>query len=203
MSSGVYKITNKINGKFYIGSAINCFKRWCKKYNEHLESAFKKYGKENFIFEIIENVEDTSKLIEREQYYMDLLKPEYNKRSIASSNLGIKASDETRYKLSLARRKRITKPETCEKISASLKGREIKWKEKIAEANSGENNYNYGNELSEEWKKKISDSLKDRKKTEEHKENISKGKKGIKFSEEHRKKLSEAAKKRKKKTSCK
>ena len=132
MSSGVYKITNKINGKFYIGSAINCFKRWCKKYNEHLESAFKKYGKENFIFEIIENVEDTSKLIEREQYYMDLLKPEYNKRSIASSNLGIKASDETRYKLSLARRKRITKPETCEKISASLKGREIKWKEKIA-----------------------------------------------------------------------
>lgn len=88
--------------------------------------------------------------------------------------------------------------ETCKKNSASLKGRKIEWSEKISEANSGENHYNYGKELSDELKKKISNSLKGKKKTKKHKELISKSKKGIKFSDEHRRKLSEAAKNRKK-----
>ena len=41
MKSGIYKITNKINGKFYIGSAIDFIKRkkehiyWLKKNNHH------------------------------------------------------------------------------------------------------------------------------------------------------------------------
>ena len=55
--SGIYKITNKITQKIYIGSSKNIRKRWKahrtllnreKHYNEHLLAAYKKYGKENF-----------------------------------------------------------------------------------------------------------------------------------------------------------
>lgn len=205
MASGIYKITNKINGKFYIGSAVNCFQRWYKKYNNHLESAFKKYGRENFTFEILEEVEDKSKLLEREQIYLDTMKPYipdigYNLCETAGSRIGQKASDETRKKLSEARKKRITKPETCQKISDSLKGREIEWADKIAEANTGENHYNFGGTLTDEHKEKISKSLLGINRSEETKKKMSEAKKGRKFSEEHKQRLSEAAKNRKRKT---
>ena len=54
---GIYKITNKINGKCYIGQSNDIIKRWKTEYkwyhiNSHLQSAFNKYGLENFDFEI-------------------------------------------------------------------------------------------------------------------------------------------------------
>ncbi len=110
--SGIYKIINLINKKYYIGSAANINKRFSthkrllntnKHYNNHLQKSYNKYGKENFHFEIIEYV-DSYNLIEREQYWIDLLdannrKKGYNKRLIAGSNLGVKASKETKEKL--------------------------------------------------------------------------------------------------------
>lgn len=82
--SGVYKITNNITGDFYIGSSRNIKQRWydhkspsrwkqCQ--NSPLYLDFQKYGLENFKFEI---VEETTNLHEREQYFIDLLKPSYN-----------------------------------------------------------------------------------------------------------------------------
>ena len=58
MSIGIYKITNKENGKSYIGQSIHIERRW----EEHclpsstslISKAIQKYGKTNFIFEIIE-----------------------------------------------------------------------------------------------------------------------------------------------------
>lgn len=82
--SGVYKITNNITGDFYIGSSCNIKQRWGshkspsawkKQQNNLLYLDFQKYGLENFKFEI---VEETSQLKEREQYFIDLLKPIYN-----------------------------------------------------------------------------------------------------------------------------
>lgn len=84
--SGVYKITNKITGEFYIGSSKNIKQRWSahkspSTWKGHqgvlLYQAFQQYGLKNFDFEIIE---ETNKLHEREQYFIDLLKPEYNIR---------------------------------------------------------------------------------------------------------------------------
>ena len=57
---GIYKITNKINQKCYIGQSIHIEKRWKEHVNlaqtgeTLLYKAFRKYGIENFIFEIIE-----------------------------------------------------------------------------------------------------------------------------------------------------
>lgn len=86
MESGIYKIVNVINNKFYIGSSKNLNKRFKihlseLKNNRHnnfyLQKSFNKYGENNFKFEIIENCSKEI-LLKREQYYIDTLKPEYN-----------------------------------------------------------------------------------------------------------------------------
>ena len=62
---GIYKITNKINGKCYIGQSINIKQRWKghrkdafwlngPDYQYPLYKAIRKYGIENFSFEVIE-----------------------------------------------------------------------------------------------------------------------------------------------------
>ena len=59
---GVYKITNKINGKVYVGESLNIEKRWkrhlrelsCKAHkNYKLQKDYDKYGEEAFEFEVI------------------------------------------------------------------------------------------------------------------------------------------------------
>lgn len=73
---GIYKITNKINGKIYIGQSVHIERRWQEHCQESSTSiiakAIKKYGKENFSFEVLEQyqVEDYDKLDEREMYYI-------------------------------------------------------------------------------------------------------------------------------------
>lgn len=77
MSNVVYKITNNINNKVYIGSSVRVEKRWQqhkndafnpnnKKYNYPLYQAFRKYGLENFSFNIIK---DNFSSIEEMQAY--------------------------------------------------------------------------------------------------------------------------------------
>lgn len=80
---GIYKITNKINNKIYIGQSQHCLDRWsqhkyCSKNPndfrtyEHLYRSMRKYGIENFIFEIIEELPfDNQLLIQREQFWID------------------------------------------------------------------------------------------------------------------------------------
>jgi len=77
---GIYKITNIINNKFYICSAVNIYDRFLHHRkrlrgnyhnNIYLQRAFNKYGEDNFTFEVIEIVEDKSVLLNREQYWLD------------------------------------------------------------------------------------------------------------------------------------
>ena len=80
---GVYKITNKVNDKIYIGSSNNVEKRWHQHKiqlragehkNTHLQHAWDLYGEDNFIFEIIEECSPEIQF-EREQHYLDTLNP--------------------------------------------------------------------------------------------------------------------------------
>ena len=97
MACGIYKITNTINGKFYIGSTTRMNARKAEhKYrckikvgNSAIRSAVLKYGPEIFKFEVIEEFmfgksfskEYMNEVLEsREQFYIDTLKPEYNLR---------------------------------------------------------------------------------------------------------------------------
>ena len=109
---GIYQIRNLVNSKIYIGSAINLRKRLNTHLNklktnihenEKLQRAFNKYGEQNFIFEIIEFVEDKTKLLEHEQYWMDrfqVVKNGYNIQPVAGNSLGRIVKQETREKMS-------------------------------------------------------------------------------------------------------
>ena len=86
---GVYKITNTVTGDFYIGSSKNIKHRWAdhkcpSKWNEHPNNPMyldmKKYGVDKFDFEILAEVEP-EQLKEKEQQFIENLKPTYNVRN--------------------------------------------------------------------------------------------------------------------------
>jgi len=121
--SGIYKWTNSLNGKSYVGSSISLHRRIQEYFNPERslrelkrgESMFYKsllkYGYLNFTLEILEvldiaelsSVEARLLLLTREQHYIDLMDPEYNILKVAGSNLGAKMSPETREKISKAK----------------------------------------------------------------------------------------------------
>lgn len=100
MASGIYVIVNITNSKAYVGSATNLARRKtvhftrlrCDKHpSKHLQAAFRKYGEAAFEFRVLETVADDAQntLVAREQYWMDVMSPAYNKRLVADSNWGV------------------------------------------------------------------------------------------------------------------
>lgn len=85
MKSGIYKITNEVTGKFYIGSSNDIDWRWyCHRReldgkfhcNPRLQHSWSFYGGDKFTFTVLEEVEPIQlKLFEREQHYLDTFKP--------------------------------------------------------------------------------------------------------------------------------
>lgn len=83
---GIYKITNIVSSNFYIGSTKNLKKRFKNHYydlkNRHYNWKMHKekvdYGFDSFVFEILEFVNNVSDLLDREQFYIDILKPTFN-----------------------------------------------------------------------------------------------------------------------------
>lgn len=131
--SGIYKILCKKNKKIYIRSAVNLHGRWCthlwrlKKnihLNLHLQFAFNKYGEKAFKFEVLEECEREN-LIEREQHHIDTLKPQFNIRKEARSNLGLSLSEEGKQKLRefWTGKKRPRTKEHTENLRKTLKGK--------------------------------------------------------------------------------
>jgi len=112
--SGVYKITNTVNGKFYIGSAVKFKKRFRDHTrelmaeihdNEHLIRSYKKYGGDKFTFECLEVVDKKENLIPREQFYIDSMMAcdldiGYNICPTAGSTLGLKRTQESKDNMS-------------------------------------------------------------------------------------------------------
>lgn len=89
---GIYKITNKINGKVYIGQSVNIEERFkshkysynnskVSGYNTKFYRALRKYGIVNFSFEIVEEVLNRQDLNDKEIFwikYYDSFKNGYN-----------------------------------------------------------------------------------------------------------------------------
>ena len=83
---GIYKIINTVTKDFYIGSSKNVKNRWVKHkcpstWNKHPNNPMyldmQKYGVDKFVFEILEEAE-IEQLKEKEQWFIELLKPTYN-----------------------------------------------------------------------------------------------------------------------------
>lgn len=138
---GIYRITNLINSKFYIGSSSNLKKRLYEHQrelnlgihtNKHLQSAWNKYGEENFKFEVIETIDDEiftneylrdleTKYIQESKCYKDSIGYNFIPGGIGTLNL----------------------PCSEEK------------KRKISDANKGKETWNKGVSMSEEQKEKL------------------------------------------------
>jgi len=125
--SSIYKITNLVNGKIYIGQTIGDtnkrFKKHlsqvnCKNICSALYCAFKKYGKGNFTIEdVVSGEYSKEELNELEKFYI-------NKFNSLSPN---------GYNLQSGGNSFMVVESVKKQISEKLKGREIKWKQKVSE----------------------------------------------------------------------
>jgi group I intron endonuclease len=112
---GIYRFLNKINGKSYVGSSTNLGTRLniyfskkamysrLKTKKSIIYDALLRHGYDDFTLEILEYC-NIDVLIEREQYYINHFKSEYNILKAANSRLGIKHSLETRILMSIKKR---------------------------------------------------------------------------------------------------
>ncbi len=166
----IYKVTNTINGKIYIGQTIQNFsdrkrkhlyeaKKNCK-VRFHL--AINKYGSENFTWEILCSCFSIEECNVMEEYYIS-----YFDTTKKQKGYNIKFGGEN-YRLS---------EETKIKIGNANKGKKHteEAKKKMSKSRSGENHFRFGKSL-----------------TEEHKEKLREKKIGTRFSEDVKKKMSES-----------
>lgn len=212
----IYKITNLINGKTYIGQ--HKYKKLDDSYmgsGKHLKSAKAKYGIENFkkeilVFGIVRK--DFVDLLEKEyiKFYRSIGKAEYNiadggtggsmpgiNKGKVPWNKGIPMSNEQKMKLSKANKGRKLSEEQKRKMSEADKGRTPWNKGKKCKSLSEETKRKIsesekGRKFSEEQKRKISEANTGKHHTEETKMKLSKLNKGKKLSEETKKKMSKS-----------
>lgn len=131
--SGIYEIVNLVNGKRYVGSAVNLEKRWrehrkrlkgCYHHSRHLQAAWDKYGEISFAFRILRMCPRQDLLFE-EQRELDK-SAAYNACREARSTIGVRHSAETKRKISDSNvgKKMPPRDEAYRaNISAALKGR--------------------------------------------------------------------------------
>jgi group I intron endonuclease len=120
-TSGIYKITCLPTGKIYIGSASSLYHRWSNHrtylranahVNRFLQHAWNKYGPDAFCFEVLELVLSPF-LVEREQFYLDKLRPYDHERGFNIERLAHAQFTGKR------KTKRVHSPETRAKIGAA------------------------------------------------------------------------------------
>ncbi len=201
---GVYTITCTVNGRVYVGSSIDVARRFRhhiralqedKHDNRYLNHSWKKYGEAAFLLDVIEIVSNPKLLIEREQWWIDRLNSAnrskgFNISPHAGNTLGVKYSEESKRKISIAKmgkghphsdesrrrisdalRDRIFSPEHRQKISAAAQNRTFsdETRRKISEAGKGR----VLGPMSDETKRKLSEAKRGRKMSEEQKRQIS------------------------------
>ena len=141
--SYVYKITCKITGEFYFGSSFNAKRDWYWGTGRRIKERISKYGKENFIKEILGEFDDRVEAHKKENQYIEKFRNDdkcLNER--LEHHFGT-YGEESCAKRSAAHRVENLSEETRAKLSAALRG---------------EHHPMYGKTFSEEHKAKLSTS---------------------------------------------
>ncbi len=131
----IYKITNELNGKVYIGQTIQTLEarkkqheRDCPHRDYLIYRAFRKHGIEHFLYEKIDEAQNLEELNEKEIYWIDHYEAfgdgGYNMTSGGEKKW--KVSAETREKMSKARRGKKHGPLTDEQKKNISNGRKGK-----------------------------------------------------------------------------
>jgi group I intron endonuclease len=146
----IYKITNLVNNKIYIGQTTRPFKDRIKDYerfygNDYINNSFKKYGFDNFKFEIIDTANNIEELNKKEIYYI-------NKYNSTNKEIG--------YNIEFGGLNSIPNDETRKRMSESHMGikQTDRWIKKRIAIKGSEDAKKYGREKSEEEKKRLSET---------------------------------------------
>ena len=193
----IYTFKNLLNDKVYVGQTNNPQKRK----HEHLFEArngadkllyyaIRKYGEENFLFEVIEDCED-GQANEREVFWISHFNSFEDGYNMTTGGDHFSHSEETKHKIGDAFRGRPLSEEHKQKLREANKGKKPpphspETLQKMSESMRGKNT----GPKSEEHRRKLSEARKQWKLTEEQKANIKANKKPI--SDETRQKLSDA-----------
>lgn len=167
--SGIYKIINKVNEKYYVGSSINIYKRWNQHKsnlnrnihtNDHLQKSWNKYGKNNFEFVIVEEISEEQLLIVEQKYINECKNNSdisYNISNDAISPMkGRKHSEKTKLEYSKTRKGMKRSKEFCKMCSERKHTQETKDKLKFDRIGKDNPFYNKTHTLIS--KKKIRDN---------------------------------------------
>jgi len=168
----IYKATNKINGKIYIGQTVKSLDKRMKRHirdtkrlNTYFSRALKKYGKENFEWKIIVECNSLEELNKTEVEMIEKCNTFESENGYNTTSGGEKVRG---FKIS----KKVRK--------------------EMSEKRKGKNNGMYGKHHTKEAREKMSEAWKDREFSDEHRRKLSEaGKKRI-FTKETRRKISEA-----------
>lgn len=192
--SGVYKITNIKNGKFYIGSSIDINTRWRRHKSDlrnenhpnlYLQRAWNKYGERYFIFELCLETNDLRAVEQK------LLDGYFGSADCYNLNPNVSGGDlltNHPYRDDIIRR--ISETTISNRASMSKEERVKKW------GKNGKDNPNYGNGWTEEQRRQASDRMKKRMSNPEERQKISKAMEKRMSNPEERQKISEFAKTR-------
>ena len=180
--SYVYKITCKITGEYYFGSSFRANSDYYWGKGRRIKERISKYGKDNFVKEILGEFDDRTIAHQVENQYIEKFRTDDKCLNIACDHKFGTYSDETRAKLSAAnaishrgeKNYNFGKHRTEEvkaKISAALRGEKNhnfgkhhseETRAKMSAAHRGEKNYNFGKHRTEETKQKIRESIRGR-----------------------------------------
>lgn len=217
----IYKITNLINNKIYIGLTTRTIEirkkehksdAFTRSFNLPLHRAIRKYGFENFEWSIIDTASSNEELNEKEIYWINYYDSTnktkgYNHKEGGSSGKHLEESVE---KIKKALRSRVFKESTREKLKKNKpplhtgKKRSQETLDKMSKAQKGKKQpphvleairkSNIGRKHSEEEKLKRNNALRGRIKSLEERKNISLSQTGKKLSEETKNKISKTLK---------
>lgn len=151
----IYTITNRKNGKRYIGKALNFKQRMQSHLSlakrgapQPLYKAMRKYGIEQFEFSILQECTSLEEMDNREAFWImsfDTFKGRgYNQSAGGGGSLGYKHSKDARARIGQAARGRSLSKEARKRMSA---------------AHTGANNSQFGKKHSETHRQKISEGL--------------------------------------------
>ena len=197
--SEIYRIHNKLNGKSYIGQSLTSAR---KRIDQHITggagsplvyNAVKKYGEKNICGEVIESGIPEDKLNDREKFWIaeyDSIVP--NGYNIREGGRNGRISDESKKKISNTKTGvSVHNEESRRKMSLARKGKKFSedHRQKMSEASKGK-------KKSLDHRMNISKGRKGIKLSTEHRQKMSESRTGKIFSPEHRKNISEGLKNR-------